>query len=57
MKVSSQDSNRGKSKIFFFNTEIETQKMIIPILNIKIGSLPCRYLGFQLNDQLKPRKL
>ena len=56
-KVSSQDINSGKSEIFFFNMEIETQKKISLILNIKMESLPCRHLGFQLNYKSKLGKL
>ena len=56
-KVSGQEINRAKSKNFFFNIEVVTQKRIRYILNISIGSLPCKYLGFKLNDSSNQAKL
>lgn len=56
-KASRQEINSAKSEIFFFNTEEATQKRISTILNISIGSLPCKYLGFQLNDSSNQARL
>lgn len=47
-KASGQEINSNKSKIFFFNTDRETEKDICGTLNFKIGALPCKYLGLPL---------
>lgn len=42
------DIKKGKSQLFFFNTQAETKRSIIRILGFTEGHLPSKYLGAPL---------
>lgn len=56
-EASSYEISKEKSDIFFFNTNKDTKKAICSILKLKVGDLPCRYLGLPLNKGLRSSKL
>lgn len=47
-QASGLEINKGKSHVFFFNTQDETKRNIIRILGFSEGSLPSKYLGAPL---------
>lgn len=44
-QASGLDINKGKSQLFFFNTQAETKRSILMILGFMEGHLPSKYLG------------
>ena len=44
-QASGLDINKGKSQIFFFNTQGETKRSIIRTLGFMEGNLPSKFLG------------
>ena len=45
--------NPEKSQIFFFNTPGVTQRNIIRILGFSMGSLPSKYIGPHLDENIR----
>lgn len=46
--ATSQEINWAKSEIFFFHTEVGSQRAIARLFGIKIGQLPGKFLGLPL---------
>jgi len=49
--VASIEVSLNKSKVFFFNTNIATQKNITRILGFQREQLPSKYLGIPLTNK------
>ncbi|XP_057827439.2 uncharacterized protein LOC131038893 [Cryptomeria japonica] len=46
--ASGQEINWNKSEIFFFHTEVGSQRAIVRLFGIRIGQLPGKFLGMLL---------
>lgn len=49
-KASGMEINKDKSKVFFFNTSLATQRFLTRTLGFNRGSFPSKYLGIMLHE-------
>jgi len=50
MKASGTEINNEKSEIFFFNTQVASQRFLARTMGFRVGNFPTKHLDIMLNE-------